>query len=74
MWGQANTSVNMQSAHTNFPAPLGGAAMLMQLQRGQEIFTLRCLCSFHLLICEVGKYSASLSSSSLCNYFKPQRV
>lgn len=62
--GQANMSLNMQSAHTNFRVPLKGAAMLMQLQWDQRSFTLRCMCSFHLLICEGGKYSASPSASS----------
>lgn len=50
--GQANTSANMQSARTHFPVPLKGAAILMQLEWDQKMFTLLCMCCFHLLICE----------------------
>lgn len=50
--GQANTRANMQSAHAHSPAPLYEAAILMQLEWDQKMFTLLCMCGFHLLICE----------------------
>lgn len=67
----ANTSANIRSANTNFPAPLQGAAPCSG--GGREVS--HCTRSSHLLVCEVRKYPAKIPLGHfLRNYLIPQRI
>lgn len=68
---QANTSANMRSANTNFPAPLQGAAPCSG--GGREVS--HRTRSSHLLAREVRKYPAKIPLGHfLRNYLIPRRI